>query len=156
MPIHTLLADYANTAHAAALLDLLDGYARDRFGAGAPLATEVRARLIAELIRRPTAFSLLAYVDSHPVGLANCFEGFSTFQARPLLNIHDVFVDPAWRGRGVVQALLAGIEHQAAARGCCKLTLEVLAANTRAQAAYRRAGFKDDAALFWQKHLPSC
>jgi ribosomal protein S18 acetylase RimI-like enzyme len=89
-----------------------------------------------------------------PVGLANCFEGFSTFAAKPLINIHDVFVIPAARGRGVVCALFAEIARIGRARGCCKITLEVLATNERAQAAYRREGFGGSAAtLFWQKKL---
>jgi ribosomal protein S18 acetylase RimI-like enzyme len=160
MPIDIITADYANPAHAAAVLDLLDAYAQDPMGGSAPLAPDVRARLVPALAGNSHALSLLAYAGGEPVGLANCFEGFSTFAARPLLNIHDVFVAPAYRGQGVVQALLAGVEAIAVQRGCCKLTLEVLQANRRAQAAYRRAGFGDHpagppqgAALFWQKKL---
>jgi ribosomal protein S18 acetylase RimI-like enzyme len=59
------------------------------------------------------------------------------------------------------QALLRKVEEIAVARGCCKLTLEVLAGNRRAKAAYDRFGFSAyeldpelGAAVFWQKILP--
>jgi hypothetical protein len=60
MPIHIVTANYAEPVHAAAVLDLLDAYARDPLGSGAPLADDVRARLIGALGRRPDAFSLRA------------------------------------------------------------------------------------------------
>ncbi|MDP7573186.1 MAG: GNAT family N-acetyltransferase, partial [Myxococcota bacterium] len=78
-----------------------------------------------------------------PVGVAVCFLGFSTFQARPLLNIHDLAVLPEWRGRGVGRALLAAAEDRARQRGCCKLTLEVQDSNRRALQLYERFGFSD-------------
>ena len=153
-------AHYSNARDAAAVLDLLDAYARDPAGGGVALGAAARGRLIAGLAAQPGAFSLLALGDGAYVGLANCFEGFSTFAARRLINIHDVYVAPAWRGQGVVQALLAGVEREASARDCCKITLEVLAGNDRARAAYRRAGFSHVIAspalggpLFWQKSL---
>ena len=39
------------------------------------------------------------FIDK-PVGLATTFEGFSTFAAKPLINIHDIAVLPDYRGRG--------------------------------------------------------
>jgi ribosomal protein S18 acetylase RimI-like enzyme len=75
------------------------------------------------------------------VGLAVCFRGFSTFAARPLLNIHDFSVLPACRGAGVGRQLLAAIEERARAIGCCRLTLEVQEHNHRARGIYAAAGF---------------
>jgi ribosomal protein S18 acetylase RimI-like enzyme len=153
-------ADYADPRQAAALVALLDAYAQDCMGGGEPLPARARAELPARLAQIPGAFSLLAYLDGVPVGLANCFEGFSTFACRPLLNVHDLVVLPAWRGRGVGQALLARVEAIARERDCCKLTLEVLQGNRLAQALYRARGFRPyqlDASLglaeFWQKDL---
>ena len=76
-----------------------------------------------------------------PIGLINCFEGFSTFAARPLINVHDVAVLPGYRGRGVAQAMLARVEEEARRRGACKLTLEVLEGNQPAMRLYQREGF---------------
>lgn len=96
----------------------------------------------------------------HCIGLLNAFEGVSTFRAQPLLNIHDIAVSASWRGRGVGRALMAAAEVYAKARGCCKLTLEVLEGNSRAIGLYRSAGFDpyelDPAmgrALFFEKWI---
>mgnify|MGYP003588849355 CR=1 FL=1 len=140
---------------------VLDSYARDPMGGGEGLADEVRARLGEALAAIPGAVVLLAYgAQGEPVGLATAFMGFSTFAAKPLLNIHDLAVLPAYRRQGVGQALMDALAQLAGQRGCCKLTLEVLSENRAAQGAYRKAGFApyslDEAtglAQFWQKYL---
>jgi ribosomal protein S18 acetylase RimI-like enzyme len=88
---------------------------------------------------------LLAWASEKPVGVAVCFWGFSTFQGRPLVNVHDLAVLPDQRGKGTGRALLAGVEERARARGCCKLTLEVLDENARARGLYASFGFTDGA-----------
>jgi ribosomal protein S18 acetylase RimI-like enzyme len=71
------------------------------------------------------------------------FTGFSTFHARPLLNIHDLAVLPGLRGGGVGRALLSSAEQYARANGYCKLTLEVQEDNTPAMHLYERFGFRN-------------
>ena len=110
-------------------------------GGGTSLPADVQARLCDELARRPTAVSFIAWLGDDAVGLANCFEGYSTFKARPLLNLHDLVVVAAHRGHGIDQALLAACEAHARQQGCCKLTLEVLSGNQRALRSYQHAGF---------------
>lgn len=133
--------DFTDPTHCRALLMLLDAYARDPMGGGEPLADGVKARLCNDLAERPGAASFVAWLDGQPVGLVNCMEGYSTFKARPLMNIHDIAVLPGHRGRGIGQALLAAAESHARARGCCKLTLEVLTGNRSALTSYVRFGF---------------
>ena len=160
--IEILPADLSSKTHALALVELLDAYARDPLGGGQGLTNNVKAKLPDELSRRPTACVLLAWAEAktQPVGLLIAFEGFSTFAAQPLLNLHDIYVDPAYRRRGLGKLLLAHAEAIARQRGCCKLTLEVLSGNTAAQAAYREFGFQEyelspevGQAMFWEKKL---
>jgi ribosomal protein S18 acetylase RimI-like enzyme len=147
--LSVLQADYANPVHARALIDLLDAYARDPAGGGAPLGERARTGLIPALAARPMAFSVLAFEAAptdagdagQPVGLVNCFEGFSTFACQPLVNVHDVVVLASHRGRRVGERMLAEVERIARARGACKLTLEVLSGNASALRLYDRAGF---------------
>jgi GNAT superfamily N-acetyltransferase len=147
---------------------LLDHYAKDKMGGGAPLAESVKAGLVDSLHTRPHAISLLAYYkdqedqEAQAIGLLNAFEAFSTFANKPLINIHDIIVKDGYRGKGVGQQLLGAIEQIANARGCCKLTLEVLSGNELAKNSYQKFGFNsyvlDDSvghALFWEKKLPN-
>ena len=108
-----------------------------------PLSADVRARLLPGLRAHPTTLVLLAFDGSRPTGLAIGFYGFSSFVARPLLNIHDLAVIPAERGNGVGRALLSAAEAAARAYGCCKLTLEVQDDNLPARTLYERFGFRD-------------
>lgn len=139
--IEVVRARYDDPAHAAALIDLLDAYARDPAGGGESLSDFARAKLIAELAARPFIFSVLAFDGDTPVGLVNAIEGFSTFACRPLVNVHDVVVASSHRGRGIAAQLFAEVEAIARERGACKLTLEVLDGNAPARALYRRLGF---------------
>jgi ribosomal protein S18 acetylase RimI-like enzyme len=137
---------YDDPTDCAALLKLMDVYARDPMGGGVPLSAEVKERLCPDLSSNPSAISFIAWRDGdgkqEAIGLINCFIGYSTFKARPLLNIHDIVVLPECRSQGVGQALLAAAEVEARERGCCKLTLEILSGNTQAMASYARFGFE--------------
>jgi GNAT superfamily N-acetyltransferase len=57
------------------------------------------------------AFSVVATIEDEPVGLINCFQGFSTFKCKPLVNIHDVFVAPQHRRKGVTQVMMAKVSE---------------------------------------------
>lgn len=141
MSLRILPVALDDAAQAAAFLDLLDHYARDPMGGGKALRPEVRAHLVATLQQQAGFHGALAWEGDAAVGLINCFTGFSTFAAQPLLNVHDIVVRQDRRARGIGQALLAWAEARARKLGCCKLTLEVLSRNERAMASYRRAGF---------------
>ena len=161
MAVEVVHADYGDPFHAAAVVELLDAYARDPMGGNHPLSSAVREGLIPALAARSDALSVLAFVDDVPAGLVNVFEGFSTFKCAPLFNVHDVAVLPEFRGLGLARRMLALVEAIAVERGCCKLTLEVLEGNHPAKALYRSLGFAGYAldpelgqAQFWEKPLP--
>lgn len=132
MTVQVLPADLDNPAHQAAVVDLIDRYARDPMGGGKPLPVPVRDNLIAGLKAHPTTMVFLAFAEDRPAGIAVCFLGFSTFAAKPLINIHDFAIAPEFRKQGISKHLLAAVEERARALGCCKLTLEVLENNARA------------------------
>ena len=153
-------ADLSEPRNAAAVVTLLNSYACSPEGAGKPLTQTVQENLAACLHQRNDAVVVLAFDEETPVGLIICIEGFSSFACQPLLNIHDVYVAPEFRGTGLAGQLFEFVEQIARARGCCKLTLEVLEGNQRAQAAYRKFGFNGyeldpqmGRALFWEKKL---
>jgi len=158
--VEVIQIDYHDAEHAKHMIELLDCYATDPMGGGVALSDFTAQNLVPELAKRTDAFSLIAYVDGQPAGLTNCFEGFSTFACRPLINIHDVVVASEYRRMGVSRKMFDLVEDIANQRGCCKLTLEVLEGNSIAQSAYEQYGFRqyqlDDAngaAMFWEKSL---
>ena len=102
-------ADLTDESIGQAVVELLDGYANDFFGGNEPLSDFTRANLITELRKVPTSHVFLARNTEGSkdfVGLAMCFEGFSTFACKPLINIHDFYVKPEYRRRGISSALM--------------------------------------------------
>jgi GNAT superfamily N-acetyltransferase len=134
-------ADLDRQEHQNAVLELINAYAEDPMGNGEPLSDEVRRSLIPGLKQHPTTLVFLACEKGKFIGIAMCFVGFSTFAARPLINIHDLAVLPGHRGRGTGRRLLKAVERKARKMGCCKLTLEVQENNHRARQVYKGAGF---------------
>lgn len=132
-----------DAADQASIVQLLDAYAADPRGGGVPLAEAVKARLGPGLAAQPMARAWLAFEGTQPVGVCVAFLGYSTFHARPLLNIHDLAVRPGHRGRGTGRALLAAAEALARAADCCRLTLEVQDDNLPARGLYESVGYQD-------------
>ncbi|MEO8315292.1 MAG: GNAT family N-acetyltransferase [Pseudomonadota bacterium] len=143
IPVQVRRASLDDVADADAIVSLLNAYAMDPRGGGQPLSDAVRARLAEGLRQTPAARVWLAFDGPDAVGVCVGFVGYSTFEALPLLNIHDLAVLPGQRGRGTGRALLAAAEALALAEGCCKLTLEVQEDNAPARQLYERFGFKD-------------
>ena len=76
--------------------------------------------------QRPYAEVLMGRFDGRPVGYALFFHSFSTFLARPGIYLEDVYVQPAFRGRGVGKALLRAVARVARDRGCGRIEWSVL------------------------------
>ncbi len=135
-------ADLTNVDHQNAVVAMMDAYASDPMGDGKPMSRFARANLINSLRNLPTTLIYHSLHKKEPRGMAVCFRGFSTFAAMPLINLHDLYIDVAWRGRGIGISLLDAVEREARDTGCCKLTLEVQENNTRARSIYDRFGFR--------------
>ena len=134
-------ADLDDPRHRAAILDLTRAYARDPMGIARDLSDAAQRELLPRLRGHPTSLVFLAFDGERAVGIATCFIGLSTFAARPLVNIHDLYVAEGQRGRGVGWRLLEAVEAKARALGCCKLTLETQERNHPALRLYERFGF---------------
>lgn len=160
MTIEIIRADYHNEQHAQDVVMLLNEYAVNQMGGGEPLSEYTQQHLIENLKLQNNVFTVLAYVGGKPAGIANCVIGFSTFNAKPLVNFHDVAVVKAFRRQGLTKLMFEKVEQIAKELGCCKLTLEVLEGNSVAKSAYTKEGFagyeldpKMGQAVFWQKQL---
>jgi len=90
----------------------------------------------------PRAFAeaVIARVGDEPVGFALWFHNYSTFAGRPGLYLEDLFVRPAFRGRGYGEALLRYLARVTVERGCARFEWSVLDWNEPAIAFYRKLG----------------
>jgi len=86
------------------------------------------------------AIAMLALWSDAVAGYALYFYNYSTFLCRPGLYVEDLYVRPAYRGRGIGQALLRALEQQAREHGCGRLEWAVLDWNRKAIDFYRRFG----------------
>ena len=91
--IEIVESNYTKDRHENIIVELLDGYATDIMGGGVSLSETVKVNLVRELEKRNGIHTVLAFADDLAVGLVISIEGFSTFACKPLLNIHDIYVD---------------------------------------------------------------
>jgi GNAT superfamily N-acetyltransferase len=89
---------------------------------------------------RPAAEVVIARWHGEPAGFALYFHNFSTFLGRRGLYLEDLFVRPAFRGKGVGRALLAFLARLAVERGCGRLEWAVLDWNEPAIGFYKGLG----------------
>jgi ribosomal protein S18 acetylase RimI-like enzyme len=136
-----VIADLYKKEHSAALVRLLDEYARGNTGTGKPLSARIKAKLVAGLKHQPMARIYLAKFNKKIVAVAVCFAGYSTFAAAPLINIHDLIVTKKFRRKGVASAMIEYIANEATAKNFCKVTLEVRLDNVSALELYHSQGF---------------
>lgn len=78
--------------------------------------------------------------EAVPGGFALFFPTFSTFLGRPGIHLEDLFVRPAFRGRGIGRALLSHLAGLVQERGWGRLEWNVLDWNEPAIGFYRSLG----------------
>jgi ribosomal protein S18 acetylase RimI-like enzyme len=83
---------------------------------------------------------LVAEASGRVVGYASFVVGYNTDIAARELWMHDLFVVPGWRGRGVGRALVIAVAREAVRRGLACLEWGVREENRRAIRFYRRLG----------------
>jgi GNAT superfamily N-acetyltransferase len=89
---------------------------------------------------QPLLFCEIAEWDGEPAGFAVWFVNFSTFAGRPGIYLEDLFVRPAYRGKGIGKALLACLAGICLANGWARLQWSVLDWNAPSIAFYKSIG----------------
>lgn len=87
---------------------------------------------------RAVAKALLARAGTEAVGMAIYFHNYSTFLGRSGLYLEDLFVLPAWRGRGYGRRLLARVARLAIEADCGRMEWAVLDWNEPALRFYQK------------------
>ena len=88
----------------------------------------------------PAGRTVLAYVDGRPIAYAVYFFTFSTMVGKRGLWLEDLFIDAAFRGKGIGKALMAYLAEVAVQNDCARFEWIVLDWNESAMAFYRRLG----------------
>jgi GNAT superfamily N-acetyltransferase len=93
---------------------------------------------------------VLAFEGAEPAGFAVYFHNFSTFLGVRGLWLEDLFVRPAFRGRGYGRALLLHVARIASERGCGRFEWSVLDWNEPSINFYKSLGAQplDDWTIF--------
>ena len=100
--------------------------------------------------QHPGAEVVLAFEGDDPAGFAVYFHNFSTFLGVKGLWLEDLFVRPAFRGRGYGKALLLHVARIASERGCGRFEWAVLDWNEPSIRFYKSLGAQpqDDWTIF--------
>lgn len=154
--IQIIKADLSNPLHCQAEIELMKMYMEDKMGGVEPLDEKGNHKLISGLKEIPNILIFLAIKEERFVGLTNGFVNFATFTVKKFLNIHDVIVNPNYRGKGIGKMLLEkNVTWAREKLGCSKVTLEVRDDNLVAKSLYKSLGFKDSdpPMLYWTKML---
>ncbi len=129
----------AGPSDAAQVLEFIRGLAEYERLADEVVATE-------EAIERtlfgpsPAAEVLIAEWHGQGAAFALFFSTYSTFLAKPGIWLEDLFVMPAFRGRGIGRVLLSHLANLTIERDCGRLEWAVLDWNEPAIGFYRRLG----------------
>jgi ribosomal protein S18 acetylase RimI-like enzyme len=155
MNIEFVFCDYTNSAHRNDLASLINQYMTDPMGGVVPLDKTRAEELVNGLAAHSSGFVIFAQLEGKNIGLATCFINFSTFKAKPYLNIHDVIVEKKYRGNHIGRKLLEKCISIAREKNYCKVTLEVREDNVVAKKLYKSLDFKDCKPImhFWTKTL---
>ena len=99
----------------------------------------------AEELRDPGVVTLLVEEGGRLAGYSQLWEGAppDCVSGEAPVEIRRFYVDRAWQGRGVAQALMMATLEAALERGARTVWLAVWERNLRAQAFYRKCGFQD-------------
>jgi len=88
----------------------------------------------------PRVFCDIADWEGEPAGNAIWFLNFSTFSGRPGIYLEDLFVRPAFRGRGIGKALMVNLAKRCIVEGWTRFEWAVLDWNAPSIEFYKSIG----------------
>ena len=98
---------------------------------------DIAAALFAE---RPLLFCEIAEWNGEPAGFAIWFFNFATFAGRPGIYLEDLFVRPAFRGKGIGKGLMVHLARRCVENGWARFEWSVLDWNAPSIAFYKSIG----------------
>ena len=136
--METVTFRYATEQDCPLILEFIRGIAEYEKMLDQVVTTEQMLQQV--LFREHRAEVIFAMEDGVEVGFALFFHNFSTFVGRAGLYLEDVFVKPAYRGKGYGKALLKKLAAIAVERGCGRFEWVCLDWNQPSIDFYRNLG----------------
>ncbi|HVZ57113.1 MAG TPA: GNAT family N-acetyltransferase [Chitinophagaceae bacterium] len=105
---------------------------------------EAEYAFLQERLTREDSLIYLGFSEQdpeYPVGFAQVYHAFSTVQLGPILILNDLYVEEAFRGRGLGTKLIGAVIRYMEDTGCRKILLQTNRDNYVAQRLYERMGF---------------
>lgn len=127
-----------------AIAPLFDAY---RQFYGCSLNVAAARSFLADRLERGESVILLAMQDGRGVGFTQLYPTFTSIGLKHAWILNDLFVDPTARRTGVGQQLLEAAKQVAIESGAAWMELATATDNERAQALYRKCGWKKDDAF---------
>jgi GNAT superfamily N-acetyltransferase len=115
---------------------------------------EAQKRLRTDLVDQPPKYeAVIGRLNETPIGCVTFFFTYSTFIAKPVLYIEDLFVLKEYRKRGYGKQLFAFCQKEAVTRGCGRIELRVLTWNESSIRFYEHRGATR---LDWHTYRMEC
>jgi GNAT superfamily N-acetyltransferase len=133
----------ADASDVGLIAPLFDAY---RVFYAQPSDPESARRFLADRLARDEAVVLVAVDGStqDAVGFAQLYRSFSSVSLGPIVILNDLFVVPAWRGRGVGRLLIEETARHARAAGAIRVEIATQHTNAGARRLYEALGFIAD------------
>jgi predicted N-acetyltransferase YhbS len=132
-------------AISAVLAEAFEGYGSWASSSWAPpLPAEADVARLADALRRPDVWCLLALDDGEVIGhVALSLVTLEDPEAPPAgtINLWQLFVRPAWQGRGIANRLIEAAVDEAHRRGFTRMRLWTPEGQLRARRFYEREGW---------------
>lgn len=147
-PFPTFSARKQDCAQCASLL--VEQLREHGIRASAEPLTRLLERVVAD---EQHGFVQVARAEGRVVGVAYVATILSMEHAGLVGWLEELFVTPAWRGRGIGSALLTAVLDRARTAGIVAVDLEIDAGHIRAASLYKRFGFHPLQRSRWVKKL---
>ncbi|QGG55513.1 GNAT family N-acetyltransferase [Paenibacillus sp. B01] len=95
-------------------------------------------------LRRGESAVFAALADGAAVGFMQLYPVFSSISLKRAWILNDLFVDPAWRGRGVARRLLREAERLGMETGAAYIQLSTAYGNAAARSLYESEGYEEE------------
>ena len=106
---------------------------------------DLQRTFLAERLASNASVAFGAFDESGAMtGFALCHLAHNSLRLAPVWILHDLFVAPGRRRRGIARQLLAAVHAAARTAGACEVVLSTAHTNTAGRTLYENAGYRPD------------